>query len=1556
MTFAVLFAVCVLGMRDDLNMRVHLTVDPDGSVSDLVKTFSVVEKRHSVVKKRSSVDAALESLILEANARLDDVAASPRLGQDKQHIESHHKGGIQDLVGSAAHLAAANAKNQVGMAHEDIKKLNLKAPKHPVQTHVMLERDAVAMNMSHLGPIRYHPFEMAQEHHTASGKVRSRSDSGDCDCMSSWTINGFHCPESKHGCCKYPGISAPICQHKDHGNSKCRKTPAHGLIDYCTEPLVGHVSKCPCLNEWSTMDGVGCDLDKNGCCNPNNNAGGDWCFPVPNYEGGSCNMDALGGKNWDTCGASTTADGPRETNNGCRCRQDQWKYKGAYSGATDQNEGCYNPDSDSGGSWCYIDKEISSASCTRSKWDYCDVPTGMGGEIKGCIDNIIDMDKLCWSDTEFLVLNGADIIGDAVWVHSGVFAPTPLGRYATCDSSKYVCPPERAETAMDRYNLHAVVQAEKQANKVHCDVRGSRGLTDCQGATRRRVTPPTSEPTPPPAAPRHVCPHGTTSMCIDVCSGQFTPPAGCAVPECACPDVAECPDLSNYCDSVCDPNVEVPHNPGHCPQISITCPPCEPTPPPQPISCERTPCQLTPLCKHYPPMQRPTRGPIGNNCCACPEDEPTTRTTAPTTPPTAPPPVVATPAPTPVPSPAPTPVPSPVPSPSAQAIELSLKAGSSDLHHTSRIYERSAGLRDGSESVAWGTSDNGYKFRGEFIRRGAVVEFLMTGGSDVKTLAYKQVKVQLHGTANKMNYVFTPDWGGACSSDSSCELTAALDCTTPIGKYNLVVCIGDGVGEEKKCDDMEVVVLFNAWAPECQEYVKTSTPELFEEYIQYVTDETTVQWRGSYDAFSGQYWSLDQNYQPIIFAAIELLDELPAEARGNPLRVARELTYRIGKSVCYGRWDGSYDTHGMSVSGGYQCDQQGGSGYKCHKPTDHKDAKTMFDQWWSMYEFNDRPLKLQFCQCWVYAGVTNAVSRALGLASRSVTNFKSAHDTNKDQVISKVYEKSATGGFKSVQGNKWCPAWCRQERSFDGCDYASCHHEILSGRGFDARPQCKPCRVCTGCLGLGDSVWNFHVWNELYANGGSTQDWWAYDSTPQEYSGGRYQCGPNSLSHLFGDKITCEDALFIQSEVNAIERVVAYSETPFSSTNGALGNHEFQYNGKTWYMATSNGNPYYTERETSPWSGGEDIGAKTMTTSPGPVDEKCKTQSPYFCWSRLQEVTYVYKPEEPSGPANTDAELLADPDGPSSLCTEVYENPKTNPNAPTSSIAIDTNCHGSGQCVDGGSLLETETNTSSKWHGLPGSLAQRFRKNAETCATRPSAIQNLAGSCSTNEEVVFHADNLLGDCQDEGQTTTDDSLSVNWSLGGALHASFDVHNPLTIPVVVTAGIEAKVIGGNIGTPKKCIESTFNSNLGGGSASEWKSYHFTFGAQCAKQDNPTLRQLAHLQSRDECAFHEQNVTIAPGATVAIQFTSEIEQLKHLCQFQSCIDQNDLIHVDVYATAYGANGCEQTIQRKVQRVINDFTTADPQQICGSNGFDADPFLAGNQYVDGDQYTFS
>ncbi|RXN25867.1 glutamine gamma-glutamyltransferase [Labeo rohita] len=128
---------------------------------------------------------------------------------------------------------------------------------------------------------------------------------------------------------------------------------------------------------------------------------------------------------------------------------------------------------------------------------------------------------------------------------------------------------------------------------------------------------------------------------------------------------------------------------------------------------------------------------------------------------------------------------------------------------------------------------------------------------------------------------------------------------------------------------------------------------------------------------------------------------------------------------------------------------------------------------------------VKYGQCWVFAAVMCTVMRALGIPTRVITNFNSAHDTDGNMVIEEYYD----GNGKKLP---------------------------ISG----------------------DSIWNFHVWVESWMKrpdlGRGYDGWQALDATPQERSTGMFRCGPASVKAVYQRKVEAQyDVPFVYAEVNA---------------------------------------------------------------------------------------------------------------------------------------------------------------------------------------------------------------------------------------------------------------------------------------------------------------------------------------------------------------------------------------------------------------------------------------
>jgi hypothetical protein len=129
--------------------------------------------------------------------------------------------------------------------------------------------------------------------------------------------------------------------------------------------------------------------------------------------------------------------------------------------------------------------------------------------------------------------------------------------------------------------------------------------------------------------------------------------------------------------------------------------------------------------------------------------------------------------------------------------------------------------------------------------------------------------------------------------------------------------------------------------------------------------------------------------------------------------------------------------------------------------------------------------------------------RSLGVPTRSVTNFESAHDHNGNRKVDKYFKADGT-----------------------------------------ADPDKND-----------DSVWNFHVWNDAWFSRADLVDpkftgWQAIDATPQEESDGDYQCGPCPLYAIKQGLKVDYDWTFIYGEVNAdITQYVASKTGEYKQVN-----------------------------------------------------------------------------------------------------------------------------------------------------------------------------------------------------------------------------------------------------------------------------------------------------------------------------------------------------------------------------------------------------------------------
>uniref|UniRef100_A0A8C5X7Z6 protein-glutamine gamma-glutamyltransferase n=1 Tax=Malurus cyaneus samueli TaxID=2593467 RepID=A0A8C5X7Z6_9PASS len=288
-----------------------------------------------------------------------------------------------------------------------------------------------------------------------------------------------------------------------------------------------------------------------------------------------------------------------------------------------------------------------------------------------------------------------------------------------------------------------------------------------------------------------------------------------------------------------------------------------------------------------------------------------------------------------------------------------------------------------------------------------------------------------------------------------------------IGRYKLKLQVLAGNRVFSKALG-EFVLLFNPWCPDDDVYMAKE-----KERQEYVLNDSGIIFQGLEKDIQPEAWNYGQFEEDILDISLAILDrslnhrEDPAvdvSKRNSPVYVSRVISAMVNsndeKGVVEGKWSGKFrsGTNPLRWSG----------------------SVSILRKW---YRARYRPVR--YGQCWVFAGVTCTVLRCLGIPTRVITNFNSAHDKNLNLSIDKYID--------------------------------------MSGNTLDLTE---------------DSVWNFHVWNESWfirRDLGSFYDGWqVLDATPQEKSKGIYQCGPASTRAIKeGDVNLDYDSPFVFAAVNA---------------------------------------------------------------------------------------------------------------------------------------------------------------------------------------------------------------------------------------------------------------------------------------------------------------------------------------------------------------------------------------------------------------------------------------
>ncbi|GAB0202254.1 protein-glutamine gamma-glutamyltransferase K [Grus japonensis] len=256
-------------------------------------------------------------------------------------------------------------------------------------------------------------------------------------------------------------------------------------------------------------------------------------------------------------------------------------------------------------------------------------------------------------------------------------------------------------------------------------------------------------------------------------------------------------------------------------------------------------------------------------------------------------------------------------------------------------------------------------------------------------------------------------------------LTAPPD--APIGRYRISIKTRTGVGEyAAPFDDAnDFFLLFNPWCPDDHVYMEKTS-----DLNEYVLNETGRIFYGTEDQIAERSWNYGQ---------VNSLDD---------------------NGVLVGNWTGDYaqGTNPSAWAGSVDI----------------------------LRSYHGAGAPVRYGQCWVFAGVMTTVLRCLGLPTRTVTNYNSAHDTDVSLTTDIYFDEN----MRPLE------------------------------------------RLNT------DSVWNFHVWNDCWMKRPDLPDgydgWQVVDATPQETSSGLFCCGPCSVTAVKNGEVFLKyDTPFVFAEVNS---------------------------------------------------------------------------------------------------------------------------------------------------------------------------------------------------------------------------------------------------------------------------------------------------------------------------------------------------------------------------------------------------------------------------------------
>ncbi|XP_060950230.1 coagulation factor XIII A chain-like [Limanda limanda] len=284
-----------------------------------------------------------------------------------------------------------------------------------------------------------------------------------------------------------------------------------------------------------------------------------------------------------------------------------------------------------------------------------------------------------------------------------------------------------------------------------------------------------------------------------------------------------------------------------------------------------------------------------------------------------------------------------------------------------------------------------------------------------------------------------------------------------VGKFRTYVAVevNGGLQRTSRTTSTDLYLLFNAWCPDDCVFLPDES-----ERQEYVLNDYGVIFQGTVNSVAHRNWMYGQFERGVLDACIYILDasQMPITDRGDAIKLIRKGSAMVNsqddRGVMVGNWS---DDFSMGTS-----------------PTSWTGSTNI------LLKYASSGVPVSFAQCWVFAGVFNTFLRCLGLPSRVITTFSSAHDNTGNLKIDLIFHPDGTPDERHTT----------------------------------------------------DSIWNYHCWNEVcmvrHDLPRHLGGWQVVDATPQETSDGHYRCGPASVNAI-RDGLLCHpfDCGFVFAEVNS---------------------------------------------------------------------------------------------------------------------------------------------------------------------------------------------------------------------------------------------------------------------------------------------------------------------------------------------------------------------------------------------------------------------------------------